>query len=344
MDPDGTNLTQLASFTADGAHYPRWAPDRSMIVFSSVQDFLIGNELQAVSADGGSLVSVVSDTSTWRARFSPDGTHLAFECGDGGYPYSAQDVCVIASVPADVASMKDIGNSTGKTWITDSVSVDLGGSGAFAWNPLNSAQLAVVRDSQAFVGGPNASKIYLVNIDGSGVTPVTPDPIVVGSDPILIHNMDWAPDGSFIAFEGENVTTGGAAIYRVEISDGTVTQLSFPANWEWEYRPVVSPDNSEILFGLDTDGAFLIRMPAGGGSEVQINSTTFSTSLASWSWDWSPDGSEIVHVTDKWTGGGLVIAKVKSTTTSTTYLNDLVLVGRAATAGEIQDRQPTWRP
>ena len=344
VNGDGTNLTHVTTEgpPAETVVYPRWSPDRTRITYSARQPG-DPNQLHIRSADGLTVfhLTSLSDTSTFKPRYSPDGKHLAFECGDGGYPNSAQDVCVIGDVtnPADGQ-----GDGGGKVYVTDAIgSGTLGGSGAFAWNPQNPDQLAVSRDTINGQGQPG-SQIFLVNFDGSGVTPLTTAPILVGGNGVYVYAMDWAPDGSFIAFEGHNIATNEHAIFRVDVSDGSVTQLSFPnPSFEAEYRPVVSPDNSEILFGLDTDGAFLVRVPAAGGQEVTVTSS-FNSSLYDAGWDWSPDGSEIVHATTEWAGFGWVIAKVKSTTTSATYLADLVLVGRAGVAGEVQDRQPSWRP
>jgi hypothetical protein len=345
--PDGSGQTRLLNFIANGSHHPRWAPDNSKIVFNYVPFGPAAlNALAAVSADGTDSATVASDTSMWRPRYSRNGTHLAAECGNGGYPGSAQDVCVIGNVPATVSAMRNVGNGVGKTYVTDAISTNLGGPGAFAWNPLNDNQLAVVRDTQAFVGGPNTAQIWLVNYDGSGRTALTA-PIDLGTNEfVTIYSMDWAPDGSFIAFEAVNQSTSERAIFRVELSDGTVTQLTSPGNgFPSDFRPVVSPGSDRILFAREVDGWVLIHIPSTGATEpLGWNTSVFNFSLSQGGWDWSPDGTEIVHTSSYFAGGGVSIGKILSTTTQATYTDDLVLVGRNAPLGAVQDRQPSWRP
>jgi Tol biopolymer transport system component len=348
VNPNGTNRTQLLGFLANGVHYPRWAPDNSKIVFTYAPPApTVLNALFAVSADGADSATVAADTSMRRPRYSRNGTHLAFECGNGNYPTTAQDVCVVGNVPATVSAMRNVGNGGGKTWVTDAISATNDGPGAFAWNPLNDNQLAVVRDTQAFVGGPFTAQIWLVNYDGTGATALTP-PIDLSSGEFMrIYSMDWAPGGSFIAFEGVNQSTNERAIFRVELSNGQITQLTAPGTGGWpaDYGPVVSPNSAEILFRRDVDGWVLIKVPSTGGTEpLPWMTPAFGIDPQQAGYDWSPDGTEIVHTTDEVASGSTVIAKIKSTTTQATYGTDLVLVGRNGTSFEVQDRQPSWRP
>jgi Tol biopolymer transport system component len=350
VDPDGNALSRLFSFTPIAEVYPRWAPDRSRIVFTfPIEGAGTENALRAISADGTTFATVASDTSMRRPRFSPDGRHLAFECGDGSYDFSfgPQDVCVLRDVPADVASMSGIGNGLGK-YLTDSISGTLGGSGAFAWNPQNPDQLAVVRDPQWFVGGPLTSEIWLVNVDGSNAQSLT-GPITFNDGPLRVVSMDWAPGGGFIAFEAID-TQSVRAIYRVELGDGTITQLTTAgAQFIDDWRPVVSPDDSEILFARAGDGYSLYRIPSGTpNAEIRVT-PLFNLSPWNGRWDWSPDGSAIVHETsyleDGTSTGDIMVATIPRGTVFDDYIQGLRIVGRTRGTGSyLEDRQPSWRP
>jgi len=107
----------------------------------------------------------------------------------------------------------------------------------------------------------------------------------------------------------------------------------------------VSPGSDRILFAREVDGWVLIHIPATGAAEpLGWNTAVFNFSLSQGGWDWSPDGTEIVHTTSSFAGGGVSIGKMKTTTTQATYTDDLVLVGRDGPVGAVQDRQPSWRP
>jgi Tol biopolymer transport system component len=350
VEPSGTALTRLFAFTPIFEVYPRWAPDRGRIVFTfPIEGAGTENALRAISADGASFATVASDTSMRRPRFSPDGRHLAFECGDGSYDFSfgPQDVCVLVDVPADVPSMSSIGNGLGK-YLTDAISSTLGGSGAFAWNPQNPSQLAVVRDPQWVVGGPFTSEIWLINADGTGAQSLT-GPITWNDGPIRIGSMDWAPGGGFIAFEAVNAQSE-RAIYRVEVANGSITQLTQSAAAAVDdWRPVVSPDASEILFARAGDGYSLYRIPSGTpNAEVRVT-PLFNLDPSRGRWDWSPDGAEIVHETgyleDGTSTGDVMIATIPRGTNDDTYIANLRIVGRKrGTGAYVEDRQPSWRP
>jgi dipeptidyl aminopeptidase/acylaminoacyl peptidase len=257
---------------------------------------------------------------------------------------------VIPDVPSDVASMGNAGDGERKIFVTDAITPDLGGPGAFAWNPTKPEQLAVVRDEPIFPEGPLGSSIWLVNFDGSDPTRLTPPIEIQPEVALLVLSMDWAPDGSFIAFDGIEHFGGGnfgqRAIFRVEIEAGgnaPVTQLTFP-QFGGDYRPVVSPDNTEILFGRESDGWDLRKIRADGANEAPL-SPLMGFPLGQAGWDWSPDGAEIVVTEDRTTQGGVVISRVPRSTNPTSFFSDANAgkVGRRG-GGEIQDRHPSWRP
>jgi dipeptidyl aminopeptidase/acylaminoacyl peptidase len=158
--------------------------------------------------------------------------------------------------------------------------------------------------------------------------------------------MDWSPDGTFIAFEGLS-SSGERSIYRIEVGTAAVTQLTMQA---WDYGPVISPDNTEILFAQENDIWTLMKVPAAGGTVVRMSPyMNFNLTGGQAGWDWSPDGSEIVFTTDAIPGvptyPGVVIARIlRSTTFPDSYDTDVKLVGRLGTNGSVQDRQPSWRP
>ena len=338
----------VANLTTEGPPisnqtFPRWSPDRTRVAYTA-NPGTGPNQFHIRSADGLQIAHPTSatDTSTFRARYNATGQRIAFQCGNGS-SFSPQDVCVIADVSGPIATLDGIGDDPGgKVYVTDAVDATLGGSGAFAWNPVSTDQLAVVRDSVIGPASRPASKISLVNFDGSGVTALTPGVIIVGADTIRVRSMDWSPDGSFIVFQG-NSQFNESAIYRVELASGVVTQLTSPGSRDDEL-PVISPDGSTILFirhdfGGEASTWDLFTVPSGGGAVTQVTlefaSVFFGT--INITFDWSPDGQEMVLTGSDGLNVGIYV--IPATTTSATYIADRVLL-----RGSTTDVQPSWRP
>jgi hypothetical protein len=345
VQPDGSNLTRTHTETTLQDEYinPRWSPDASRVVFTfRTGGYLNPNQLYEMAANGDTVRRLVSDTSTYRPRYSPDGVHLAFACGDG---YSEMDVCVIPNVTGALI-LNDIGNGTGKAWVTDFDQVDRNdGPDSYAWDPLNSDRLAFVRDSSDGVN-PASSRVYIALYDGTNVQPLSPDVMDVGNGPLrIVGPIDWSPTGQQLAFPAVD-TLGEQEIYAIN-RDGTgLTQLT-ASTGAWDDNPLWSPLGTEILFTRDANCDFdAWMMNADGSSERKVTGESvcdFNTDLLGY--DWSPDGQEIVLTGFFTPYDGPVIYKILRTTTAATYFTDRVLIGRyGSTTYEVRDIQPSWRP
>ncbi len=264
---------------------------------------------------------------------------LAFQCGSGS-SFDDQDVCVITGVTGSITSLDGIGDGSGKTFVTDIVSVDEGGSGAFAWNPANGNEIAVVRDDVETL----VSTIYIVDVSiGEVIDQIGPLTIPDGPD-LQVQQLDWSPDGSLFAFSAEPDGTTEQNLYTIN-RDGTgLTQQTGPGSNIADVRPVFSPDGTELLFqrnafGQESSSWNYFVFDITTESETQItDDPSFFASEDELTYDWSPDGTEIVLV-----GTDLVnlqIYVVPSTTTSATYQTDRRLVSEAGGT----DIQPAWRP
>jgi Tol biopolymer transport system component len=287
----------------------------------------------------------VTDVSTFRARYNSTGQRIAFSCG-GTFITDLADVCVIADVTGPIPSLAGIGDDAvdGKAWVTDSINANLTSFPGFAWDPLNPNRLVVARDSLVGTLNREASQLWFVNFNGLGATRLTPTAIRVGGDTLQVESLDWAPNGTFIVFSAYD-QGNVSSIYRVEVATGAVTQLTF-ATFDDDQQPVVSPDNSTVLFIRNNFAAEgnvwnLFTVPAAGGPTTQVTaefpSVFFSgTGLTH---DWSPDGTEIVMVgTDG--SPSSAIYRIPRTTTPTGYMSVRRLVSRTGAS----DVQPSWRP
>ena len=99
-----------------------------------------------------------------------------------------------------------------------------------------------------------------------------------------------------------------------------------------------------FLFAAFIDGFSIHQVATAATDDPGIAMTpllNFSFQLAGY--DWSPDGTEIV-LNEDFTTFGRVIAKIQRTTTSASYSNEVVIIGRSSTVfNEVQDNQPSWR-
>jgi hypothetical protein len=344
VDGDGQKLTAMRPLAnglqTNNRFHPRWAPDRSRVAFGVEATF---NELRVASADGVTEVTVVGDTTTLYARWSGDGNHLAFECGTLFGPLTNQDVCVLGDATGTVASLSRRGDGAGKLFITDFDTRNwLSGSGAFAWDPNDPAIIAFVRDSLDQQGLP-ASMIFTGRFDGAGIQPLATgghllDP---GGAPMrVVTTMDWSEDGAFLVFAGLG-RSGEQGLYVINRDGSGLRQLT---SGFVDERPVISPDGKQVFF-LRLDGQGIgnfFHVDVATSTVEQVGTDNFlDFSPSDLSYDYSPNGAEIVISAWETAFGNVRIYRIFPTTVAATYLTDRLPIGRSP---PVLEYQPTWRP
>lgn len=165
---DGSGLRRLT--TTPGPHRsPTWSPDGTRIAFvrdtlwhdEGAQEADVMTEIYVVNADGSGLGRLTSPGLVQEPAWSPDGTKLAFVCGEG--------ICV---VNADGSGRRDLSTETARDYTCP------------AWSPDGTR---VAFHARIGLGNP---QIWVVNADGSGATPLAD-----GRCPA------WSPDGTSLAYE-----------------------------------------------------------------------------------------------------------------------------------------------
>jgi Tol biopolymer transport system component len=153
------------------------------------------------------------------------------------------------------------------------------------WSP-DGTKLAFISDRD----GPRKSEIWVINVNGSGLTKLTTN-IQLGSDsggPVFSwdRNPRWSPDGSRIAFDSTRDGLTDAELYVMNADGSNQTRLTdninddrFPS-WSPDSQRIAFHRNGSSTFGINImnrDGTNPVHVTIDGGAPV-----------------WSPDGLRFV--------------------------------------------------
>ena len=222
-----------------------WSPDCSRIVFYSNRDGLGAfYKIYVMNPDGTRVVKLLDspNTSDAFARWSPDGTRIAFNRTEGywdpdpaerpGRPWRFSDTSDIYVVNADGTGLTRITSGPGLKVLPD-------------WSPDGRRIL--------FNSGQGENReIFVINVDGTGLRNLTTN---AAQD---MHAM-WSPDSTRIVFASNREQIkefgpanhaywpwGGLDIYVMDADGSNVTRLTdHPEN---DNMPYWSPDGRWISF------------------------------------------------------------------------------------------------
>ena len=177
MNPDGSDVRQLTSFTdGGGAFWVNWSADSTELVFSrfSPPDFL--GQMWLMNADGSNQRLLFNDPGfdDEAPSFSPDGRHVIFQqCA----PLGGEFPCTIHRVGVDGSGLVQITPVRIELSDQEPVYSPDGNTIAF-WSFGRDGVIAAV---------------YSMNSDGSGIRELS-DPELEGFAP------SWSPDGRQLVF------------------------------------------------------------------------------------------------------------------------------------------------
>lgn len=229
-----------------------WAPTGSKILLSVATDFRRNQgQLVVVDADTGEALTL-ADKAAFAARWSPDGSQIAYTGSRGAVPYvyvidtdSGEETRAVRSISGHPAWSPDGTRLafvlwTGRTTSYVALQAELGQrqadyltSATVAGQWKQELQWAPDGEHLLYVGGYNDdgsdAELYLLGLEGD-------DPInlTAGFAP-AVGWSEWSPDGDYIVFTGlkdERVTGEETAIelveqvYVLEVASGQIKQLT----------------------------------------------------------------------------------------------------------------------
>lgn len=190
INADGTGETRLTTHPAADRN-PAWSPDGTKIAFESYRD---GNrELYVMNADGTRIVRLTNDPAEdLDPSWAPDSRRIVFASSRSG----SYDLYMMSLSGTPQQLTDDDFADIGPTWSPDGTRI------AFHSNRTLTS-----------------NEIFVMNVDGSGVTQVTkneqPD-----------ENPDWAPDGVHIVFQTRR--GGSDQLIILNVDTGEELELTKP--------------------------------------------------------------------------------------------------------------------
>jgi Tol biopolymer transport system component len=262
--------------------------------------FVAEDGLYTVNPDGTGRTRLKAENHLLSARWSPDGSRLAFIDVHGSLDWRLMVMDADGSNEHVVAFARNLALSR-QPWSPDSARIawkaqdpytggdvytanasggDVrrltfsGSVGSPAWSPTGST-LAYTRRRIVF---PQGEPLFVIGADGSGERQIT-EPGTYIEDPT------WSPTGEWIAFSGVGmVRPDGSNLHWVTPGLGGRS-------------PSWSPDGSKIAFGVSSfyrgSGRADVYVVDADGSHLKRLNWTPDTKLA-WAPVWSPDGVRVL--------------------------------------------------
>jgi Tol biopolymer transport system component len=247
VDANGGNLRRVTSDPASDFD-PSWAPDGARLAYRHQTGLDPTSEVWVIDSDGQDAhdISNEADSADWGPSWSPDGKWIAWNSQQGrafGFKLAlvAPDGSGLHLVPVD-------------RWVEYP-----------AWSPDGTRIAFMSQQPDASGNDPNYD-VYVVGVDGSGLTQLTEEP---GEDGFPA----WSPDGNLIAFSSS----------RDDCRNSTAPDcLTSGDIGPYQALYVMKPDGSAVrrvssalamLCDWSPDGRYLVAEARGGLGVYAVDGT-----------------------------------------------------------------------
>ena len=255
-------------FEIEYASDPQIAPDGETVVYRrnrlDVQTDRVRGDLWTVNADGSGHQPLVTGVDASGARWSPDGTRLAYVARDADdddrrhlmvrYLDTGATVPVarLASAPGGVAWSPD-GTQLAFTRFVDGDRAPLAklpgppAGASWAEAPIEVEAVGWRSDGSGYVR-PGARQLSVVSAEGGTPRAVTDGPYDVDGTPA------WTPDGAALVVssdrrDGAERDPGDSELWRVDLASGRMTALTTRRGPD--RSPAIGPDGTLAYLGSD---------------------------------------------------------------------------------------------
>ena len=238
MNVDGSDLTRLTNQTV-WEDAPAWSPDGTRIAFAG-QSSGIYPDIYVINVDGSGVTNLTDNSYFLHSQpaWSPDGTRIAFAGQSSGiYP----DIYVMNVDGSEAINLTDNSNLEERdpAWSPDGTRIAFTGGSPVGSSPVG-----------------NYSDIYVINVDGTGLTNLTNHP-AVDMDPA------WSPDGTRIAFSSSRDDPRSLSLYVLRVSQTTSVTEGKSVNLST--RALVESGDDVMIGGfIIEDGARQVLIQARG--------------------------------------------------------------------------------